>query len=92
MTNEQEKASRWFCFDTRDLLLLTALAAASLTAVRMVNWIWPGPLWLQASCMVPIAGAVIGGLARQFRGGLIGVAVGGALAAVIVVVGRLLGY
>lgn len=92
MTSEQEKANRWWCFDTRDLLLLTALAVGGLAAVRVVNWIWPGPFWLNAACMIPIAGAIIGGLARQFWGGLIGTLVGGVLAAVIIVVGRLLGY
>lgn len=92
MTSEREKANRWWCFDTRDLLLLTALAAASLAAIRLVNWVWPGPFWINAACTLSIAGAIIGGLARQFWGGLAGTAVGGLFAGVIVVAGRLLGY
>ena len=92
MTSEQEKAKRWWCFDTRDLLLLTALAAVSLAALCVVNWISPGPFWLQAACTLPIAGAVLGGLARQYRGGLTRTFVAGVFAAVTIVVGRLLGY
>ena len=92
MTTGQEKANRWWCFNTRDLLLLTSLVAVSLTMVRFVNWIWPRPSWLEAVCWLPITGAVVGGLARQFWGMLTGVLVGGFLAAVMIVVGRLLGY
>ncbi len=92
MTTEREKAKRWWRFDTRDLLLLTALVAVSLTMVRFVNWIWPRPFWLEAVCWVPITFGVVGGLARQFRGGIVGALVGGILGAAMIVVGCLLGY
>ena len=92
MTTERVKAKRWWRFDTRDLLLLTAMVAVSLAIVRFVNWIWPRPFWLEAVCWVPICCGVVGGFARQFRGGLVGALVGGILAAAMIVVGRLLGY
>ena len=90
MTTEREKAKRWWCFDTRDLLLLTALAAASLTVLQIINTIWPSPAWVNAACLLPIAGSVIVGLARQFWGGIAGALVGGVLVAAVVVTGQLL--
>ena len=92
MTTKSEQATRWWRFNTRDLLLLTTMVAVSLTMVRFVNWIWPRPSWLEAVCWVPITFGVVGGLVRQFRVGLVGALVGGFLGAAMTVVGCLLGY
>ena len=92
MTTEREKATRWWRFDTRDLLLLTALVAASLTALRVIDSVWPSPAFVNAACLLPITCAVIGGLAKHFWGGITGALAGGILAAVIVVAGWLMGH
>ena len=92
MTTEREKAKRWWRFDTRDLLLLTALVAAWLTVLGIIDAVWPSPAFVNVACLLPIAGAVIGGLARQSWGMLTGVLVGCILTAAMIVVGCLLGY
>ena len=62
MNDEREEARRWWCFDTRDLLLLTAIVAVSVTVIQIFTWVLSAPNWVIAARGLPLIGVVVGGL------------------------------
>ncbi len=85
MPSELEKKNRWWSFDTKDLLLLTAIVAVSIVALQTIDRLWSVPNFVVALCYLPITGLAVGGLANQARGSVFGMCVGGLLAMALLI-------
>ena len=79
MPSERDKERAWWRFDTRDLFMLTALVAVLIVVTLTIQRMWQPPYITGLVSVLPIADAVIGTLAKQFWGGILGALAGGVL-------------
>jgi hypothetical protein len=79
MAGMGEVNRRWFRFSIVELLAATLLVGIGCLTVELCLRFWSSPPLYRACSYFPFIGGAIGILARQFRGGLVGVISGGCL-------------
>ena len=67
-------------FSIRDLLLVTVVAAIGVWVILFLRQTFDVPNFVSLATGLPLVGAVAGMLIGKFRGGIIGILIGGGLA------------